>query len=988
MKRLFGIIVFVVLTVLLCTSVVYASDITNTSASHFRWYSDAQGNAAHYDDRTGTIIGYHMGDSSSDIMAFIPYAGDFPLREIGDELFKKDSGEWHDFTTVIIPEGIKRIGKSAFENCTDIVKVVLPESLECIDDSAFKGCTNLSDINLPDNISYLGKLAFASTAITELEIPENTVEINESCFSNCSKLTTVTFNESLETIRQYAFYRTAIKDVYIPDGTSSIDGTAFMSTPWLDGYDSDFIVINNTLVRYKGSASLIQIPGNVYYISDRAFYNTPIKGVMLHSKIWGIGDEAFSQTSGLSNMTIPETVTYIGEGVFKGSGVGVVEFPSWMTKIPDYTFYDSEINTLCLHSNITEIGDYAYAKSTCSGPIPDYVRKIGAYAFDSSSIKGNIQLENVDIGEYAFYMCKGIQTVDISGKSDIGNYAFMVCDPLAVKVLTLGPDVRIGDHAFDWTGINHIEGVSDKIEYIGAGAFMQTDYWFNLRKEPFIIAGDGNLLNVYFNDENADIVIPEGVKRISGQAFQSVKCNRVILPSTLEVIRPNAFAVSTGYGATITEIVLPDKEFIIEEKAFRNCSTLKKINFPKWLTKVPDYAFAGCSSLVLDSIEGVEEIGEYAFSGVKCLKDGKVPKSVKKLCTGALTMSFDKHVYLEHLPEMIEDHPFGSNGTSAAVNTYIHVAEDLLDYNPDWNDCSLVIHRKIEITDSGDDYVTMYFKSGVSDNEHNQLVYYDWVKMNGFYFNNLSYFDVVDDYTIRLNNASKYMGGTLDFEIMLSGGNYLTKYDPVVIQSAYITYGDFTYSPGGKILSYNGSEDIVRIPSEINGTLIQSVAADAFGTDNICIYVPESVRLLQKNFAKHPNTIICFEGELPDMEIGALGDNMLLYNRLYSHPVAGGYDMRKVLTESCLYSIADMELYNDTTLHILFFADMAEWFDTAAVVTKISFTDGTDSIYITPVEDNGFRLLRYQTGKNIADAQSHIWHMSNIKPLAYSDSLK
>ena len=108
---------------------------------------------------------------------------------------------------------------------------------------------------------------------------------------------------------------------------------------------------------------------------------------------------------------------------------------------------------------------------------------------------------------------------------------------------------------------------------------MQTDYWFNLRKEEFIIAGDGNLLYVNFKDKNADIVVPEGVKRISGQAFQRVECNRVILPSTLEVIRSNAFGVSTGYGATITEIVLPDKEFVIEEQAFRNCSTLKKINF-------------------------------------------------------------------------------------------------------------------------------------------------------------------------------------------------------------------------------------------------------------------------------------------------------------------------------------------------------------------------------------------------------------------------
>ena len=87
MKRLFAIIVSTALIMLLCISVSAASTITNTSASHFRWYTDAVKNAVRYDDRTGTIIAYHMGDSSSDIMAFIPYAGDFPLREIGDEIF-------------------------------------------------------------------------------------------------------------------------------------------------------------------------------------------------------------------------------------------------------------------------------------------------------------------------------------------------------------------------------------------------------------------------------------------------------------------------------------------------------------------------------------------------------------------------------------------------------------------------------------------------------------------------------------------------------------------------------------------------------------------------------------------------------------------------------------------------------------------------------------------------------------------------------------
>jgi hypothetical protein len=183
--------------------------------------------------------------------------------------------------------------------------------------------------------------------------------------------------------------------------------------------------------------------------------------------------------------------------------------------------------------------------------------------------------------------------------------------------------------------------------------------------------------------------------------------------------------------------------------------------------------------------------------GVKCLRNGVVPKSVKVLKTAALSGCFDKHVYMEHLPDVIEDCPFGFSNPidrpDAYVYVYVHMPEGLLDHNPDWNEYSLVLHRNIEITDSGDDYVTMHFKSGVSDDEHNQLVYYDWVRINNILAGNLSDFEVVDNNTIRLNNASKYMGKTINFEIMLSEGNLLTKYNAVVIQNPFKTYGDFTF---------------------------------------------------------------------------------------------------------------------------------------------------------------------------------------------------
>ena len=52
-------------------------------------------------------------------------------------------------TEVVVPDGVKKIGMSAFENCSSLTGITLPESLKYIDWYAFQGCTNLTEIKIP-----------------------------------------------------------------------------------------------------------------------------------------------------------------------------------------------------------------------------------------------------------------------------------------------------------------------------------------------------------------------------------------------------------------------------------------------------------------------------------------------------------------------------------------------------------------------------------------------------------------------------------------------------------------------------------------------------------------------------------------------------------------------------------------------------------------------------------------------------------------------
>ena len=60
----------------------------------------------------------------------------------------------------IIPEGVTRIGDSAFCGCNSLTSVVIPNSVTSIGDSAFLGCDSLKSITIPASVEKIGRLCF------------------------------------------------------------------------------------------------------------------------------------------------------------------------------------------------------------------------------------------------------------------------------------------------------------------------------------------------------------------------------------------------------------------------------------------------------------------------------------------------------------------------------------------------------------------------------------------------------------------------------------------------------------------------------------------------------------------------------------------------------------------------------------------------------------------------------------------------------------
>lgn len=84
-----------------------------------------------------------------------------PVRDIDDFVFKQSQ----NLKTVVIEDGLVKIGFGAFSECINLNEVVLPESLTEIDAIAFMGCASLSTINVSNGVK-IGRYAFYDCPIT------------------------------------------------------------------------------------------------------------------------------------------------------------------------------------------------------------------------------------------------------------------------------------------------------------------------------------------------------------------------------------------------------------------------------------------------------------------------------------------------------------------------------------------------------------------------------------------------------------------------------------------------------------------------------------------------------------------------------------------------------------------------------------------------------------------------------------------------------
>jgi len=576
----------------------------------------------------------------------------YTLVENGDDDYYRVSAFDTTITTVEIPSTfngleVREIAESAFAGCTELTSIVIPNTIKKISVGAFSLCSSLTEINIPASVTHIDSGAFYESGISAINVDS----ANESYSSldgvlfdkdktellkypTCKSGSSYTVPEGVVTIADYAFEYCGLNEITLPStlrqiGICIFNGCSVTSVNFGENYQNwiyanngfsggSFVDLNAYDLRNptRAAKALTETYVNNYLYKDDYYaydfvaqytdsklthyyvkakdnlikwiYNANIPAEYKGKPVTGIMDSGFIDRPNIKSITIPSTITYIGNYAFSGC-TGI-----------EFICYDAiNCENLNVYNNVfTNAGT---SKGGINVIIGKEVKVIPNYLFcptaDASSEQvGLPKIVSVEfaednelttIGEYAFRYLKQLKTInleDCANLTSIGTFAFRGDEFLTT--ITIPENVTyLGESAFGWM---------TRLETIVFNATNVAD----LESASYSIFAAAGQTNVG-SGGSLEVIIGNNVKRIPAYMFGAPQDYSASITSVsafsnnLEAI--GAYAFENCDLCDFNSQVI-NAEYI-GNRAFANVDTFTELNIGKDVKFIDAYAFAELNNL-------------------------------------------------------------------------------------------------------------------------------------------------------------------------------------------------------------------------------------------------------------------------------------------------------------------------------------------------------------------------------------------------------
>ena len=324
----------------------------------------------------------------------------------------------YSLASIDMSDNIKSIGKSAFENCHCLTSIDIPNTVANIDSNAFEGCNSLTSIEIPSGVTSIGSHAFSGCSnLTGVVINNGVTSIGWGTFSECTKLSSIVIPASVTSVEEWAFYGCiGLISVEIGNSVASIANLAFSNC--------------YKLVEVINKSSLDIIAGSSDY-GEIAYYAQVVHDG--ESVIRNIDDYLFITSDGVNYLLgyIGRDATFELPKNFNGENYSIYK----------YAFsHCYELTNISIPNSVTSIGDSAFSYCTMTDiTIPDSVTYLGDRAFEHCGQLTSIVIGSgvTSIGKETFSWCNSLKSIIISKSvTNIGESAFFLCDNLTMIAYT------------------------------------------------------------------------------------------------------------------------------------------------------------------------------------------------------------------------------------------------------------------------------------------------------------------------------------------------------------------------------------------------------------------------------------------------------------------------------------------------------------------------------------------------------------------------